>query len=166
MKFNQGFRQTDLCGNWQFSYSDELIDARTITEIKNLKMDVLNATVPGNFELDLLENDIIPDPYFGKNIKILRDYERKFIYYFRRFNYIEIGKTDPYLVFEGLDCIADVFINGKKALSNGNMMVAAETSVKDFLNNGSNEILVVIHPAASPLSCLRASMGKPGMLRA
>ena len=144
MKFNQGFRQTDLCGNWQFSYSDDLIDARTITEIRNSKMDV-----PGNFELDLLENGIIPDPYFGKNIKILRDYERKFIYYFRRFNYIEIGKTDPYLVFEGLDCIADVFINGKKALSNGNMMVAAETNVKDFLNNGSNEILVVIHPAAS-----------------
>ena len=72
--------------------------------------------MPGNFELDLHANGIIPDPYFGTNIKLLRNFEKKYVCYFRTFNIIPEDNSIPYLVFEGLDCIADVYINGKKAM--------------------------------------------------
>jgi len=146
MKFNQNFEKLDLQGKWQFAFSEKAIQINAIEDIKRNGLSIFDALIPGNFELDLLANDIIPDPYFGTNIKILREYEKMNIYYFREFEFLSKAETDPFLVFEGLDCIADVFLNGQLAFSADNMMITHEILLENILNNGTNEILVAIKP--------------------
>ena len=146
MKFNQNFEKLDLQGKWQFAFSDKTINASSIKNIKKSGLSIFDAHIPGNFELDLLSNNIIPDPYFGTNIKILREYEKMHIYYFREFEFTSIPETDSYLVFEGLDCIADIFINGKLVFSADNMMISHEFLLESILTTGTNEIVVAIKP--------------------
>lgn len=146
MRFNQKFQKTDLSGKWEFAYSKSPIKAMNIRDIHNRGLTVYPAQVPGNFELDLQANDVIPDPYFGANIKLLRQYEKMYVCYFRKFD-IEIKPDkDFYLVFEGLDCIADVYINGTILMSPENMMIGHEADCSFLLKNGVNEILVSIRP--------------------
>ena len=38
-------------------------------------MQVIPATVPGNVEIDLMNAGILPDIFFGNNVKLLRPYE-------------------------------------------------------------------------------------------
>lgn len=148
MKFNQGFEKLDLGGAWQFVYSDSIISARTIDDINNTGLSVYSSHVPGNFELDLLNNEIISDPYFGSAIKDLRKYEKMFICYFRKFDFNFKADFEPYLVFEGIDCIANIYLNGQKVMSTDNMMIAHETDCNNYLKNGSNEIIITITPPA------------------
>ena len=146
MKFAQDFKKFNLSGKWHFVYSDVPIETNTIARIQESGLNILDATVPGNFELDLHANGIIPDPYFGTNIKLLRNFEKKYVCYFRTFNIIPEDNSIPYLVFEGLDCIADVYINGKKAMSSDNMMIRHSVQAENFLNEGLNEVVVYIKP--------------------
>jgi len=146
MKFNQNFEKLDLQGKWQFAFSDKPINAGSIEHVKRSGLSIFDAHIPGNFELDLLSNNIIPDPYFGTNIKILREYEKMYIYYFREFEFTSIPETDSYLVFEGLDCIADIYINGNLVFSADNMMISHEFLLGNILTIGTNEIVVAIKP--------------------
>lgn len=146
MKFNQSFKKLDLQGKWQFAFSDKIINASSIENIKKSGISLFDAHIPGNFELDLLSNDIIPDPYFGTNIKLLREYEKMYVYYFREFEFNAEPKTDAFLIFEGLDCIADIYINGNLIFSVDNMMISHEFSLEGILTNGNNEIVIAIKP--------------------
>lgn len=146
MKFNQGFEQIELNGKWQFTYSSHTFNARTINDITESFLPVYFSNVPGNFELDLLSNNIISDPYFGSAIKDLRKFEKVFICYFRTFDFYFKAACDPYLIFEGLDCIADIFINGIKVISTDNMMIEHCIECSNYLKEGKNEITVFITP--------------------
>lgn len=146
MKFNQDFKKIGLQGKWQFAFSEKALPIKSIDDIRKSSLSIYNATVPGNFELDLFSNDIIPDPYFGTNIKILREYEKMNVCYFREFEFSFLPETKPYIVFEGLDCIADIYLNGKLAFSADNMMISHEKSVEAILKNGKNEIVIYIKP--------------------
>ncbi len=146
MKFQHDFNQIDLTGKWQFIYSSKVISGKTIEDIKKTGLRIYQAIVPGTFELDLQTNGIIPDPFFGTNIKLLRNFEKTYVCYFRTFDFKPKNSSDPYLVFEGLDCIADVYINGDKALSSDNMMIEHSTLAGKFLKDGTNEIVVIIKP--------------------
>ncbi|MFO7611333.1 MAG: hypothetical protein R6W99_02440 [Clostridia bacterium] len=149
MVFEQDFERLDLGGRWKFIYSERNLGFSSIESIIDSGIIPLEGTVPGNFELDLFENGIISDPFFGKNIRIPLDYEKMHIWYFRTFEYGDAGEADRYLVFEGLDCIADVYINGVRRLSSDNMLISIEANVSDSLKPDSNEILVHFKPIGS-----------------
>ena len=56
MKFAQDFKKFNLSGKWHFVYSDVPIETNTIARIQESGLNILDATVPGNFELDLHAN--------------------------------------------------------------------------------------------------------------
>ena len=107
------------------------------------------ATVPGNVELDLVSAGKI-EP-LEKGIRVLEalKLENHQWWYRRTFN---PGQAEPgeraELVFEGLDCIATVWLNGAEVGSAANMLVAQRFDATSALLPGRmNEVVVRIDPA-------------------
>ena len=104
----------------------------------------LTATVPGCVQLDLAREGYLPeDLYMGNNIVEAEKFEIYEWWYTRSFDAPSVRKN-VYLVFEGVDCIAEYFLNGKKIGESENMFIAHEFRVDDFLIDGENEIKVHI----------------------
>ena len=73
---------------------------------------ILDAAVPGNFEIDLEKAGKISDPFFGANVLKMFEWEDCHVIYAKKFMYKgETGKK-PELVFEGIDTVADIYLNG------------------------------------------------------
>ena len=104
----------------------------------------ITATVPGNVEIDLEREGIIEDPMIGDNVYDLRKYETYQWWYKRNFKKpkIEAGERIE-LAFDGIDCIADIWLNGKKMASVENMFVEHHYDVTDILQE-KNELYVNI----------------------
>ena len=112
------------------------------------------AMVPGNIELDLARAGIEPDPFFGENAYKFRKYEY-YTFVFKKSIFVpeEFFEKDTFLRFEGLNCIADVFVNDKHAGHSENALIRHEFPVSDLLIYGKeNEIKVQIH---SPINYAR-----------
>ena len=146
------FRSNDpvinLTGEWSFAYSEgpELRRFTSVSDLDAAGCALLPCTVPGNFELDLHRNGIIPEPFFGMNIASLTRCERSHVWYARPFTAREMPGLDAELVFEGLDCFADVFLNGDLVGRADNMLIEHVFAVNGLLK-GENELLVHIRPA-------------------
>jgi beta-mannosidase len=139
----------DLGGTWQFGVSDHRVpgDPSSAEGLRAAGLTLYPATVPGNFELDLLANGLIDDPFVGMNIVALRRYESAWVYYTRTFEAPERAGTTPELVFEGLDCIADIWLNGRLVHHADNMLIEQRVAVAGSLRAGANELFVRIEPA-------------------
>src|SRR5512146_2833430 len=76
----------------------------------------LPAQVPGSVHLDLLKLGRIPDPYFGDNEKKVQWVAEKDWEYRRTFTVDAdvLREERVYLACEGLDTLAEVFINGQQ----------------------------------------------------
>ena len=74
----------------------------------------LSAEVPGCVQLDLAREGYLPsDLYMGENITETEKYEYYEWWYEKRFTAPEC-KRNVHLVFEGVDCVAEYYLNGKK----------------------------------------------------
>lgn len=75
------------------------------------------ANVPGNIHVDLLNNDLIPDPFFGTNEDSVQWVSDSVWCYRLQFD-LNCADGASYkhrqLVFDGLDTYAEVSLNGKK----------------------------------------------------
>ena len=71
------------------------------------------ANVPGSVHTDLLENDIIEDPYYRLNEHDLQWIDKKDWLYKTTFSIsqLEFDKKNSFLEFYGLDTHAKVYIN-------------------------------------------------------
>ena len=109
------------------------------------------ATVPGCIHLDLLDNDQIPNPFFGTNEKDLQWISEK------EWTYRLGFKPDPKILkrdkiilrFNGLDTYTEVFLNTEPVLVSDNMFHPWTVDVKKLLVKGDNELLVQFY---SPIS--------------
>lgn len=148
MDFRKGHACVDLGGQWCFAYADGDIGTgvRSAKEIKERGLTVHPCTVPGNFELDLQANGIISDPFYGMNMVKLREYERYHVWYFRSFRADAPQDCDAELLFEGVDCFADIFLNGNPIGSCDNMLVEHAFNANGLLRD-ENELVVHIRPA-------------------
>ena len=104
------------------------------------------ASVPGNFELDLFEAGLAPDPYFGQNPFGYQQYENRHLFYYTYFDSDFCGDENTFLVFDGIDTVADIFLNGEFIGHTENMFVSHEFNVKN-LKEKDNELIVHIYPA-------------------
>ncbi|MGD0091346.1 MAG: sugar-binding domain-containing protein [Planctomycetota bacterium] len=109
----------------------------------------LPATVPGNVELDLLAAGLIKEPAQGNHIYALREYETCEWWYSRRFGSPPLGAGQrAELVFEGLDCLGTVWLNGRLLGRTDNMFIAQRFDVTGLLRAGAeNELAVRIASA-------------------
>ena len=94
-----------------------------------------NATIPGCVHTDLLNNKIIPEPFFGDNEKNLRWIENEDWEYKTTF---KITKADLQsdkieLVFAGLDTYAKVLLNNQEILVADNMFRSWTIDIKPYL---------------------------------
>jgi len=138
----------DLNGEWQLSYSPQQDKYIKLQNIDFNTMSTVPARVPGNVELDLIRAGILPDLAVGNNIYLLREYETYEWWYRHRFNAPAIPERHTAeLVFEGLDCLAEVWLNGTSIGAASNMLVPHRFDVTDTLKSGENEIVVRIRSA-------------------
>ncbi len=104
--------------------------------------------VPGSVYSFLhVDNNILPDPFYRNNEEVyLKTAENEFAFE-RSFNYKK--STSPaYLVFEGLDTLCDIFLNGKWVAYTDNMHLAYRFDVSELLSDGENVLRVVFQPIA------------------
>lgn len=104
----------------------------------------LSADVPGCVQLDLSKNGYLPaDLYMGENIKETEKFEDWQWWYTRTFTAPE-ERENVYLVFEGVDCIAEYFLNGQQIGQSQNMLIAQEFEIGNYLVDGENTLTVHI----------------------
>lgn len=115
--------------------------------------------VPGTVYTDLLRNGQMKDPYVGENEDEVRDLSYNDYTYRRTFEVEEktLQNTKNVLVCEGLDTLADVYLNGTHMGSCENMHRTYRFDVTELLKAGTNEIVVELH---SPLKYMEEQYEK------
>ena len=153
--------RTDLCGEYTLicvKHKDWLSlpkEPVTAKEAENLQTGVcLRGCVPGNFDLDMAREGILPDPFFADNVLRFRETEDMHALYVRKFSCHPSDGMQPWLVLEGVDTVADIYLNGKFAGHCENMFIRHEFLAEN-LCCGENEIVVHIYP-----SCIAARKNK------
>ena len=118
--------------DWKLIYvkNDRFQKDGICTDIQILRdrgYDEIDAVVPGNLEIDLERAGSIGDPFFADN-----HYSRKceYLHCFYTKTFVYDGKMEnPELVFEGLDTVADIYINGILVGSTDNMLITHEIEI-------------------------------------
>lgn len=121
----------ELNSNWEF---------RKVGDSSNW----MPAIVPGCVQTDLLENEIIPDPFFGDNEKEVQWIEREDWEYRCSFkiNHSVLKKDFIELHFDGLDTYAAIYLNDQYLGTTENMFVQYQFSVKGKLRSGTNQLYI------------------------
>lgn len=134
----------NLNGEWDLYFGIQDENSPEIPdELGKVNFQKIKALVPGNVEIDLMREGLLPDISIGNNIFMLRKYETYQWWYTRNFFIDKLPKHDRInLVFEGLDCISVIWINGKEAGSTDNMLISHKLDITDFLKIGDNLIHV------------------------
>jgi beta-mannosidase len=117
--------KTALNGNW-------------ILYIPHLDMEI-PGTVPGSVYNDLLNEQVIPNPFYRMNEYEVREWMRHDYVYKRTF-IKQKSDHDIYLVCEGIDTLSEIYINQHHIGSTNNMHRCYRFLVNSFLNDGENTI--------------------------
>ncbi|HWR15737.1 MAG TPA: glycoside hydrolase family 2 protein [Terriglobales bacterium] len=103
------------------------------------------ASVPGVVQTDLLENKLIPDPFYQTNEYQLQwigltdwEYQTEFTV-----DQTTLGREHVELVFDGLDTFAEVWLNGHNILNSENMFRTWRVECKKDLQAGANTLRIV-----------------------
>ncbi len=138
-------KSLSLNGDWtlvHFAEGDHT--AASPEALQSLKLPEIQASVPGNVELDLVRAGQLPEPYYGANIRLLRPLETHEWWYRRTFRVPESWvKPGSVMVFEGLDTLATVWLNGVMIGQSDNMLIEQRFDAGDALRVGAENELVV-----------------------
>ncbi|MGI6222480.1 MAG: beta-mannosidase [Prevotella sp.] len=106
-----------------------------------------SATVPGCVHQDLLDHQLIPDPFYGENEQRVQWVERKDWVYRTTFQLTpqQLSHDGAVLEFDGLDTYADIYLNGALLAKTDNMFVGYHFNVRKLLQEGTNRLLLVFH---------------------
>ena len=126
---NISWKNQPLDGAWHLFVEEHkkcasvVNDLTTIAALQKTDFYQTTGTVPGNFELDLVRDGILPDPFLGENPLILQKYEIRHLWYATTFTSPakEGEDSDPYGAYTG-----EENTDPKKPTLN----VAMETTVK------------------------------------
>ncbi|MBN2522354.1 MAG: glycoside hydrolase family 2 protein [Bacteroidales bacterium] len=104
----------------------------------------LPAEVPGCVHTDLIYNKKINDPFYRNNEKDLQWIDKEDWIYSCNFilDHNQINKKQIYLLFEGLDTYAKVFLNDQLILETDNMFRTWRKDVKEYVVEGKNHLRI------------------------
>ena len=145
-----GTEPVSLNGQWTLHFWPQPETPVTTPEaMRGVSYQTIPATVPGNVELDLLAAGHINDPMKGGNIWELRPYEGYQWCYVRRFSTPEYRQDQKIILwFGGIDCLADIWLNGTKIGATENMFIEHSFDVTGLLEKGKeNELQVILRSA-------------------
>ncbi|WP_231425501.1 glycoside hydrolase family 2 TIM barrel-domain containing protein [Pedobacter sp. Leaf250] len=118
----------------------------------------MQATVPGTVLTTLLNNNKVPDPFYGMNNEKIADIYKTgndhYTYWFvKDFNEKAIGNEQVWLQFRGINYKAEIFLNGKKVnpKTHEGMHIRANYNITKFLSpTGKNRLAVIVYPPDFP----------------
>ena len=140
----------DLNGTWKLETFAQPDDGavRSLPLPAGLALKSYQATVPGCCEMELVKAGEMPDPMFSTNALAFTALEGNQWLYTKTFTCPprELGER-AVLVFDGIDTLADVFLNGEKVGEADNMLIPHEFDVTDRIRVGAeNTVQVLIRP--------------------
>lgn len=109
------------------------------------------AQFPTNVHLDLIANNIIPDPFIGKNENDVQWIgEATWLYRttFSSPNITNESATKAVLAFDGLDTYATVVLNGHEILKTESMFIPVRVDVTAHLKAGAENELEILFESA------------------
>ena len=114
-----------LDGEWRLDYFPQPDDGAVRELPLAVPFKTVKAEVPGNCELDLVNAGVLPPPELGMNVLKLRPYEGYQWLYAKTFAKPEVAAGQRAMLrFEGVDTLADIFLNGKKIGETSNMLMS------------------------------------------
>ena len=138
-----------LDDNWKFKLS---VDTDTSIIPKEIIKSIIKwnfATVPGTVHTDLLDNKLIDDPFYSDNeLHIGWICECDWVYE-KEFNLPDdYTVSSPFrIVFEGIDTIAAIYLNGINLTNVDNMFRRYSYDVTDILKPDRNVLSIIFHSA-------------------
>ena len=137
-------RKTDLNGEWRLYISDGPREARREAELADITP--LTALIPETLEATLERLGILPGLFVGDNVLKAQEYETKHLWYAKNFDCVPADGV-PTLRFDGVDTVAEIFLNGVKLGETDNAFIPHEFAAEG-IREGENELLVHILPSA------------------
>lgn len=144
-------KQQLLSSGWMLTIPED--------NVYHIGPDPIPATIPGSVYSCLLENRLMPDPYWRDNeLDALKLMENDFLFTEHFVPEKEVLSSDRVILkFDGIDTIADITLNGTFLGHTENMHRSFEFDVKELLKEGENELAVKFF---SPLKFCAASHEK------
>lgn len=138
---------TPIDKNWTFKQGDK-------EDAKFLPV----AQFPTNIHLDLIANNIIPDPFIGKNENDVQwigevPWIYKTTFSAPAISEAEKGSTKAVIAFDGLDTYATVLLNGNEILKTESMFIPERVDVTSFLKHGEENDLEITFESAYLKGC-------------
>ncbi|HTP10244.1 MAG TPA: glycoside hydrolase family 2 protein [Anaerolineae bacterium] len=123
------------------------------------------ATVPGGVHTDLLALDLIPDPFVSDNEKRMQWVAESDWEYRRSFTVdpIVLAHDKVYLVCDGLDTLADVYLNDQLLAHTDNMFRQYRWDVKPQLLAGENDLHIVFRSPVAYITAQEKIRSLPGV---
>ena len=119
--------------------------------------------VPGTVQGDLVQQGLVPHPYVGTNETAMRDLENKSWTYVKEFELDDLPTEENVeLVFEGVDTLSDIRLNGRYLGSTEDMFLEYRFDIKDVLKTGKNVLEVHIKSPVREAVNLERVYGKRG----
>ncbi|MCG5217862.1 glycosyl hydrolase 2 galactose-binding domain-containing protein [Streptosporangium soli] len=120
----------------------------------------LPATVPGCVHTDLLTTGLIEDPYLDRNEETQHWIGRATWRYRRTFDLADDTAQVHELVFDGLDTIAEIRVNGRAVGETANMHRVHRFDVTDVVTAGENTVEIVFSPVREYAERVRTAVGE------
>lgn len=137
-------RKIRLQENWKLCVVDHEQLEGCVTRQSELNGNWIGAQVPGDWVLDYVREGLLEEPYYQDNYLKIRDYENSHVFYSTTFKWD--GESErTFLRFEGIDTVADIYLNGNMIGHAENMYIPHEFEAKGLVQ-GENELLVHIKP--------------------
>ena len=137
-------KEMELNEGWRLCLVDDAALDGEITRFSQLNAEAVPAQVPGDWPLDYVRAGKLDDPYYQDNYLKIRGYENSHVFYGGSFRW-DGGLERVFLRFEGIDTVADVYLNGRKIGHAENMYIPHEFPAESLVQ-GENELLVHILP--------------------
>ena len=135
-------KKLNLNGQWKLYFYNQLEkDIKKPSELLGERC--IDATVPGNVELDLSSEGLLPkDLYFGSNMKECEKFETYAWWYEKEFELDGDTLSESlYLHFDGVDCLAEYFLNGEKIGESENMLTEHEFCIDKVKKEKSSPMI-------------------------
>ncbi len=144
----------DLGGDWTlYHFPEGSPQVAHPDDLASAGLESVPARVPGNVELDLQRAGLLPEPFYADNIRRLRDLEDHEWWLVREFEAPPDAAGRRWdIVFEGLDTLATVWVNGTEVGRTDNALIEHCFDVTDAVRPGANRVAVRL---ASPVLAAR-----------
>jgi mannosylglycoprotein endo-beta-mannosidase len=166
-------QEIELSNAWVAKKAAEVnVDGKTLTSPDYTAENWLPATVPGTVLTTLLNNQLVPDPFFGMNNQKINDIsktgrEEYTYWFFNRFRMVELKDDQQvWLKFRGINYFADFYLNGQKLNLNlhEGMFLREKFLITDFIKGFITNRLAVFVEPPDPVGEPNGGQGGDGTL--